>query len=117
MYQEHDVPCQHTIAIILARRENINEHVSERWSAAYYDSLYSEPIHPVVPQDLEMDALLPPFVFRPRGRPKTKRIRSRGENMSLAEDGCLTSTKKARVCGRCGELSTHNKRTYTARNM
>ncbi|KAK9287281.1 hypothetical protein L1049_015694 [Liquidambar formosana] len=45
------------------------------------------------------DIVLPPNTRRPSGRPKNRRIPSRGEKIRQIK------------CGRCGRLGTHNKKT------
>ncbi|KAI8560028.1 hypothetical protein RHMOL_Rhmol04G0223000 [Rhododendron molle] len=50
----------------------------------------------------EFAIILPPKTRRPCGRPKVGRIRSRGEKV------------RQMLCGRCGKLGKHNRKTCKA---
>lgn len=96
-------PCIHAAAVIFNKLRGAYQHVDHYYHTSDYIQSYAEPILPFVQPtyDEDGDFLAPPDYQPPRGRPKRKRIQSRGEN-----------TTKTTHCSRCG-VSGHNKQSCT----
>ncbi|KAL7191735.1 hypothetical protein ACSBR2_023756 [Camellia fascicularis] len=73
-------------------------HVSE-YRFTYASSITPIPTVEKPPFNTEDCIIHPPVVKRPPGRPKKKRILSRGEEVQLIR------------CGRCQRMGNHNRKT------
>jgi hypothetical protein len=98
-------PCVHAVAACRLRNISCYSLCSEYYSKFSWLAAYSHTIYPLddarfwdPPQDIRERVVLPPNVRRAPGRPRTKRIPSRGEN------------QPKRRCATCGVLG-HNRRT------
>ena len=103
-WQINGFPCSHAVSAIRKSGRNINEFVDYYYHVSTYKMSYSEPIYPVptVYRDESSDVdvnILPPSTKKQPGRPKNRRIRSRGEIIRRIR------------CGRCGRLGSHNKKS------
>ncbi|KAL6286339.1 hypothetical protein ACE6H2_010729 [Prunus campanulata] len=102
-WQIKGFPCAHAIAAILADHGDLYEYIEPYFTTDYYRSCYGIPIAPVLdiekeaPEGLEDFKVKPPLTRKPPGRPRTKRIKSRGEE------------KKCYKCSRCGQGGQHNR--------
>jgi hypothetical protein len=119
-------PCGHALAVLLGKNKPIKDYVRSYFTVDYFQSSYAGAIvHPhtmdfSVPlqynrrsrsrsdlsDDNEPEFTLPPNTKRPPGRPPKRRIRTGIEITGAAP-------AKLQRCGRCQQLTTHNKRTCT----
>ncbi|CAB4278497.1 unnamed protein product [Prunus armeniaca] len=105
LFEIKGFPCAHAIAAILADDGDPYEYIEPYFTADYYRSCYGIPIAPVpdiekeAPEELEDFIVKPPLTRKRLGTPRTKRIKSRGEE------------KKCYKCSRCGQGGQHNWRT------
>ncbi|KAL2531243.1 putative transcription factor interactor and regulator CCHC(Zn) family [Abeliophyllum distichum] len=94
-----------SVAAINRSGRRIDEFVDYYFHVTAFCKFYEEAIHPI-PTSMRLeyensansDILTPPTKRQP-GRPKKRRIRSRGEQVRMIR------------CGRCGKLGNHNKKT------
>ncbi|XP_058189366.1 uncharacterized protein LOC131306952 [Rhododendron vialii] len=100
--------CRHAVMVIIkACGGNLVDHIDQLYLVDGYRRAYEEPIYPVVESDIpdfikEGDRVIyPPRNRRPAGRPKIKRILSRGEK----------SYTRPNKCGKCHKAIKHNRRT------
>ncbi|KAG5521600.1 hypothetical protein RHGRI_033980 [Rhododendron griersonianum] len=102
--------CRHAVTVIIKAgggEGSLVDHMDPLYLVDAYRRAYEEPIYPVVESDIpdfttEGERVInPPRNRRPAGRPKVKRIRSRGEE----------SYTRPNKCGRCHKASKHNRRT------
>ena len=114
-WQQYGIPCLHAITAArkVGRLNDIMQWYSDSVEPCYYSVNYERALASAQVELPDIGALLADgttlpaqWVAHPAGRPRTRRIRSRGE-----EGG---SAPKARVCGRCGNLGHHDRRTCTA---
>ncbi|XP_062086110.1 uncharacterized protein LOC133792211 [Humulus lupulus] len=84
-FQEDEMPCEHAVAVIAKRNLGVYDYCAKFYKIETLKALYDENVHPLphkdewnLPQHLDM-VVLPPKVTIPAGRPRKKRIRSRGE--------------------------------------
>ncbi|KAL2481259.1 MuDR family transposase [Abeliophyllum distichum] len=104
-WQLNGFPCVHAVAAINRSGRRIDEFVDYYFHVAAFRKSYEEVIHPI-PTSMRLEYensanfdILPPPTKRQPGRPKKRRIRSRGEQVRMIR------------CGRCGKLGNHNKKT------
>ncbi|KAL2498884.1 SWIM-type domain-containing protein [Abeliophyllum distichum] len=95
-----------SVAAINRFGRRIDEFVDYYFHVAAFRKSYEEVIHPI-PTSMRLEYensanfdILPPPTKRQPGRPKNRRIRSKGEQVRMIR------------CGRCGKLGNHNKKTY-----
>jgi hypothetical protein len=99
--QRYQLPCVHMCAMIVKIGDNPYNYASPFYSVTAYRECYRKNVIPIQYHLLEVDETFkPPATRRPRGRPKKKRIASRGEQ----------SPKAQKCCSRCGGMG-HNRRT------
>ena len=106
-FQEDEIPCGHTVAVIAKRNLNVYEYCASFYKTETLKALYQENVRPLphkdqwnLPQHLQI-TLLRPKITIPAGRPKKKQIRSRGEN------------KVTIKCGKCGQQGSNRKTCRT----
>ncbi|KAG5515136.1 hypothetical protein RHGRI_036244 [Rhododendron griersonianum] len=90
-------PCAHAVIAISSCGKDMTEYVDPYYFSQTFRCSYSTSIHPIptvwMPErPVDEDFLLPPLCKKPPGRPKNKRIPSRGENVTFIR------------CGRCGKM-------------
>ncbi|XP_028109234.1 uncharacterized protein LOC114307944 [Camellia sinensis] len=100
-WQINRFPCSHAIVAFRNSGRNIYDSLDRAFHIEMYWSSYSGMIYPIPTVDkptatLAEYMIAPPTVKRPPGRPKWKRIPSKGEIVQ---------------CIRCGKLGNHNKKT------
>ncbi|KAI8530581.1 hypothetical protein RHMOL_Rhmol11G0070800 [Rhododendron molle] len=109
-WQSTGFMCRHAAMVIIKAcggEGNLVDHIDPLYLVDAYRRAYEEAIYPVVESDIpdftkEGDRVIkPPRNKRPAGRPKVKRVRSRGEE----------SYTRPNKCGRCHKASKHNQRT------
>ncbi|KAI8536227.1 hypothetical protein RHMOL_Rhmol10G0239900 [Rhododendron molle] len=109
-WQSTGFMCRHAATVIIKAyggEGNLVDHIDPLYLVDAYRRAYEEAIYPVVESDIpdftkECDWVIkPPRNKRPAGRPKVKRISSRGEE----------SYTRPNKCGRCHKASKHNRRT------
>ncbi|XP_038702601.1 uncharacterized protein LOC119999156 [Tripterygium wilfordii] len=104
MWSLNGYPCVHAVKAISRCGRPIEEFVPYYFHVSAFRKSYEEPIHPI-PASLSVDfkdenfEILPPVTKRQPGRPRKRRIRSRGEEVRRIR------------CGRCGKLGTHNRKS------
>ncbi|XP_062089253.1 uncharacterized protein LOC133795812 [Humulus lupulus] len=106
-FQEGEMPCGHAVAVIAKRNLGVYDYFAKFYKTEMLEALYEENVQPLphkdewnLPQHLDI-VVFPPKATIPAGRPKKKRIRSRGEPKIII------------TCGKCGQPG-HN--TKTCRN-
>ncbi|KAG5531467.1 hypothetical protein RHGRI_026176 [Rhododendron griersonianum] len=97
-------PCAHVVIVLSSSVKDMTEYVDPYYFTQTFRASYSTSIHPIptvwMPErPVDEDFLLPPLCKKPPGRPKNKRIPSRGENVTFIR------------CGRCGKMGKHNRQT------
>lgn len=105
--------CKHAATVIIKARGgegSLPDHIDPYYKVQAFQQTYEENIVPVVEMDIpdftkgsEL-VIKPPRNKRPAGRPKLKRIPSRGEDSKR--------TRSLR-CSRCHKVGRHNRRTCT----
>ncbi|KAH7847542.1 hypothetical protein Vadar_027378 [Vaccinium darrowii] len=103
-WQQNGFPCCHAVGAITNSGKELSLYVDPYYHAETYRASYSYSIYPIptlwMPQHVSgEDVILPPLSKKPPGRPKTRRIPSRGEKVSQIK------------CGRCGKFGNHNRAT------
>ncbi|KAK9292820.1 hypothetical protein L1049_020800 [Liquidambar formosana] len=104
-WQLNGFSCAHAAQAVQKSGEKIYDCIEDYFHTHYYKSSYSQNIYPVPTVGIQDyptdgDVILPPSLKKQLGRPKKKRIRSRGEKTTQIR------------CGRCNKLGNHNKKTY-----
>ncbi|KAL7250847.1 hypothetical protein ACSBR1_012795 [Camellia fascicularis] len=103
-WQINEFPCAHAIVGVRKNEKNLDDivvpwyHVSE-YRLTYAPTIYLIPTVEKPPFNSTDYVIYPPNVKRPPGRPKKKRIPSKGENVQQIR------------CGRCGRMGNHNRKT------
>ncbi|MQL75385.1 hypothetical protein Taro_007789 [Colocasia esculenta] len=98
------IPCKHACATIDSNKEAVSQYVSAFYSTEVYRAAYETNIQPIPTFDMPdppqlSDVLIkPPTIKRLSGRPRKRRIHSRGE------------VEHAYICSRCKQIG-HNRRT------
>lgn len=102
-------PCAHVFAVTKQMGWNIYDYVDPYFRADVFREFYSFPIYPVPSLDDDVNVhedefyARPPVMKKQPGRPRKSRFKSKGE----VSQGTM-------MCGRCGQLGRHNRRTCTA---
>ncbi|KAL7203677.1 hypothetical protein ACSBR2_016859 [Camellia fascicularis] len=103
-WQLNGFPCSHAVIAFRNRERNIYDSIERYYHIDKFQASYSRTIYPIptikkltfMPNDF---MIAPPKVKRPPGRPKRKRIPSKGEVVQRIR------------CGRCGKIGNHNRKT------
>ncbi|XP_012832642.1 PREDICTED: uncharacterized protein LOC105953518 [Erythranthe guttata] len=105
-WQINGYPCVHAAAVLFLYRNDGYEHIDEYFHVSMFKSTYAMLIQPFgkVVVDNQQKLVGPPDYHTRRGRPRVKRIPSRGEHIA-----------RKMKCGRCNEYGHHNKKTCTKR--
>ncbi|XP_028082628.1 uncharacterized protein LOC114283957 [Camellia sinensis] len=103
-WQINQLPCTHAMVAIRNSGRDLYDLVESFYHASTYRLSYASSITaiPTVEKpsfQLDDFAIHPPVIKRPPGRPKKKRMLSRGEEVQLIR------------CGRCQRMGNHNKKT------
>ncbi|XP_062114507.1 uncharacterized protein LOC133825607 [Humulus lupulus] len=84
-FQEDELPCGHAVAVIAKRNLSVYDYCAKFYRTETLKALYQENVHHLphkdewnLPQHLDI-MVLPPNATIHAGRPRKKRIRSRGE--------------------------------------
>ncbi|KAM6554058.1 hypothetical protein CsatB_014820 [Cannabis sativa] len=103
-FQLDEIPCSHAIAVFAKRGLRAYDYVADYYKTATMKATYERTVHPLpnerewtIPESMER-IVWPPKSRKPAGRPRKKRIRSKGE------------PKVVLKCTRCGKVG-HNRRT------
>lgn len=100
-WTQFGVPCSHGCALLARYNRDLNDYVDIVHKAAAYAASYSHPVMPINPEGLTGEGTVAAIVGRRRGRPKKKRIASRGEQASkkrgAKNDGGQPSKKQRRT--------------------
>ncbi|XP_062104286.1 uncharacterized protein LOC133815463 [Humulus lupulus] len=103
-FQEDEMPCGHAVAVIAKRNLGVYDYCAKFYKTETLKALYEENVHHLphknewnLPQHLDI-VVLPPKATIPAGRPRKKRIRSKGEPKVII------------TCGKCGQ-PRHNRKT------
>ena len=114
-WKQFGIPCRHAIAV--AQKAKLMDNYAEfvAWAfdpmyllSNYMGALESAKFEPISLDDLAVDTTtLPSINAKPAGRPKKRRIRSRGD--TAAGGGVVPRPQKCQRCGSDG----HNSRTCT----
>lgn len=108
LWQVEGFPCAHGVAVICRSGLKFDEYVDPYFHTSTYAKIYEELIYPIPTMTMPIYAtsenendekILPPEAKRQPGRPKKKKILSRGEQVATIR------------CGRCGKMGNHNKKT------
>lgn len=104
-FQLDQYPCIHAIAACRYKNLSPYSYCSEYYSISLWRQCYANTIYPLddrclwhAPPEIQQRVVHPPIVRRPPGRPRTRRILSRGEE------------RPQRKCSRCGGVG-HNRQT------
>ncbi|XP_028113436.1 uncharacterized protein LOC114311482 [Camellia sinensis] len=102
LWEIDSFPCKHGFCAIKRSAKDLNCFLDDYYRVSSYCDSYSYSIYPVPSMwkpnvVVDDDVVLPPLYKRPAGRPRTKRMPSKGE------------IKRIR-CSRCGKMGTHNRK-------
>jgi len=101
---QHGISCRHIIAVLQARSNSETASAISMMADCYKVDHYKQQLSSIeIPEEvlLKHDRTLQPAQFnRQAGRPRKRRIRSRGENGRV---------RKVYVCGKCGKADGHNR--------
>ncbi|XP_026442612.1 uncharacterized protein LOC113342213 [Papaver somniferum] len=106
-WQLRGFPCMHAVSALHSIRPQWRKYCSDYYSVENYKATYAPTFAPLddksewVQPNMNKKILNPPHSRKP-GRPKSKRVRSYDEPR-------VEKTK--RRCGKCGNVTNHNKRT------
>ena len=98
-------PCSHAVQAMQKANKLPYLYIEDYWKTSFYRNAHELPIWPVPDLDKPSPAsfgdsgLLPPKTRKPPGRPKTRRIRSFGEEPRQIR------------CSRCHKLGHHNRKS------
>ncbi|KAF7145607.1 hypothetical protein RHSIM_Rhsim04G0195500 [Rhododendron simsii] len=103
-WQQDGFPCCHAVGTITSSGKYLVDYVDPYYYSQTFRDSYSYSISPIptvwMPQrPIDEDVVLPPLSKKPPGRPKKKRIPSRGEPTEQIK------------CGRCHKFGNHNRKT------
>ncbi|KAH6594018.1 hypothetical protein BASA50_006924 [Batrachochytrium salamandrivorans] len=100
-FQEYQFPCHHAAVFLVKAGLSPIHSMAASYYTASLKAIYSNPVTPVVLDDIVPgEIVLPPAITRRAKRPKSRRIRSRGE----------TNFEDQYTCTVCG-IKGHNRRT------
>ncbi|KAH6575073.1 hypothetical protein BASA60_005195 [Batrachochytrium salamandrivorans] len=106
-FQEYQFPCHHAAVVFVKAGLSPIHFMEASYYTASLKAIYSNPVTPVVLDDIVPgDIVLPLAITRRAGRPKSMRIRSRGETNFEDQYTCT-------VCGNKG----HNRRTCSNKHV
>lgn len=100
------LPCIHVAACTRAMGRRLDELVPSFFKVAALQETYSGIISPMPLPELSNNGILPPLVIKQKGRPRTKRISSRGEDEEILPE----PPRRQVTCQRCLEVG-HNRAT------
>jgi zinc finger SWIM domain-containing protein 3 len=107
-FQHNGIPCIHAIAVCLVCKKEPEKYIRSVLKAKSFAKLYRGSIPPINFSELPADGtVMPPKTKKQRGRPKKRRIRSKGEDPSCKRVRRAGAIQK---CTRCNQ-SGHNQRT------
>ncbi|XP_040371766.1 uncharacterized protein LOC112193244 isoform X2 [Rosa chinensis] len=98
-------PCSHAVQVMQKANRIPYRYIEDYWKTSFYRSAHDLPIFPVPdldkpnPSSFGDSALQPPKTRKPPGRPRTRRIKSFGEESRPVK------------CTRCDQLGHHNRRS------
>ncbi|XP_060969880.1 uncharacterized protein LOC133037083 [Cannabis sativa] len=105
-FQQDEIPCAHAIAVFSKRGLRVYDYVADYYKTDEMKATYDTTVNPLpnesewtLPESLEM-IVLPPNTKKRAGRPRRRRISSKGE------------PKVQLKCGRCKKTG-HNRKTCT----
>ncbi|XP_028075915.1 uncharacterized protein LOC114278109 [Camellia sinensis] len=103
-WQINEFPCAHAIVAVQKNGKNLDDIVVPWYHVSEYRLTYAPTIYPIPtvekpPFNPTDYVIYPPNIKRPPGRPKKKRIPSKGENVQQIR------------YGRCGRMGNHNRKT------
>ncbi|KAH6569510.1 hypothetical protein BASA60_008182 [Batrachochytrium salamandrivorans] len=102
-----EFPCHHAAVVIVKAGLSPIHFMAASYYTSSLQAIYSNPVTPVVLDDIVPgEIVLPPAITRRAGRPKSRRIRSRGETNFEDQYTCT-------VCGNKG----HNRRTCSNKHV
>ncbi|XP_012857507.1 PREDICTED: uncharacterized protein LOC105976792 [Erythranthe guttata] len=101
-WQINGIPCEHAAVVIFLKMGEAYQYIDHCYHTSTFRQCYSNSVLPFVQPTLDPGFAIigPPEQHKRRGRPKRKRIPSRGEIMP----------RKIR-CGRCKAIGSHNKKS------
>ncbi|KAH6572337.1 hypothetical protein BASA50_001684 [Batrachochytrium salamandrivorans] len=106
-FQEYQFPCHHAAVVIVKAGLSPIHFMAASYYTSSLQAIYSNPVTPVVLDDIVPgEIVFPPVITRRAGRPKSRRIRSRGETNFEDQYTCT-------VCGNKG----HNRRTCSNKHV
>ncbi|XP_012838824.1 PREDICTED: uncharacterized protein LOC105959301 [Erythranthe guttata] len=102
MWQITGLPCAHAACVLFNNTNEGYKYVDKYYRSEAYRETYSHPVVPFVQPTIDnnMPIVGPPDHHVRRGRPKSKRIPSKGEKI-----------KRKIKCSRCNRIGYHNKKT------
>ena len=110
-FQLNGIPCIHAIAVCLVCKKDPSEYIRTVLKAKSFGKLYRGSIPPIKFSELDANGpVLPPKTKKPRGRPKKKRFRSKGEDLSDRSCKRVRRAGAIQKCSRCNQ-SGHNQRS------
>ncbi|XP_028105168.1 uncharacterized protein LOC114304190 [Camellia sinensis] len=103
-WQINGFPCSHVVVAFCNSEINIYDSIDRAFYIDTFRAMYSGTIYPIPTVEKPMFNpteyfIAPSKVKRPHGRPKWKRIPSKGEVVQRIR------------CGRCRKLGNHNRKT------
>ncbi|KAL7201215.1 hypothetical protein ACSBR1_033008 [Camellia fascicularis] len=103
-WQLNGFPCPHAVVAFRNSGKNVYDYIEPFYHVMKHRAAYERSIHPIPtvakPKFTPSDYLIAPPVYkRPPGRPKRKRIPSKGEVVQHIR------------CVRCGKMGHHNRKT------
>ncbi|KAL7201335.1 hypothetical protein ACSBR1_033102 [Camellia fascicularis] len=103
-WQLNGFPCPHSVVAFRNSGKNVYDYIEPFYHVVKYRAAYEGSIHPIPtiakPKFTPSDYLIVPPIYKcPPGRPKQKRIPSKGEVVQHIR------------CGRYGKMGHHNRKT------
>ena len=107
-WQHNEFPCSHAVAVLNnsshLTEKDLMDYIEPYFYLSFYKKSLDMSIHPIttfnrVGNGIEDPQVLPPITQKLHGRPKNKRIPSRGEKVRMLR------------CSRCRKNARHNRKS------
>lgn len=109
MWQLNGIPCNHAACAITAKKQKVDDYVSDYYTTTRWRKTYEKSIRPVQgmklwPRMNRLPVLPPSNRLGNRGRPSTyARKKSANESSSSSSKTKLSSDKRTMTCSNCRE--------------
>ena len=115
-FQEHGFPCRHAAGAIMKAKAFFMNYIEVQYHNQSLKAIYSSFFNPIDIASVEADgSTILEAVLKKRGRPKKRRIRSRGELTASDRNHCGSCGKTGHYASTCQER--HNSQPKKVRKQ